>query len=88
MKIIANSKLLNEINHLPNDLSKDLEDYVNYLMEISNIKETVSTETKNSIALLAPPRYSNERGYGSMKGLIKFMADDFDAPLEDFKDYM
>jgi hypothetical protein len=27
-------------------------------------------------------------GYGSMKGLIKYMADDFDAPLEDFKDYM
>ncbi|MBS1528967.1 MAG: DUF2281 domain-containing protein [Bacteroidetes bacterium] len=29
-----------------------------------------------------------QRGYGSMKGLIKYMADDFDAPLEDFKDYM
>ena len=28
------------------------------------------------------------RGYGSMKGLIKYMADDFDAPLEDFKEYM
>jgi antitoxin (DNA-binding transcriptional repressor) of toxin-antitoxin stability system len=28
-----------------------------------------------------------QREFGSAKGLIK-MADDFDAPLEDFKDYM
>ena len=25
---------------------------------------------------------------GSAKGLILYMADDFDAPLDDFKDYM
>jgi hypothetical protein len=28
------------------------------------------------------------RKFGSMKGLIKNIADDFNAPLEDFKDYM
>jgi hypothetical protein len=28
-----------------------------------------------------------QRVFGSSKGLIK-MADDFDAPLDDFKDYM
>ncbi len=28
------------------------------------------------------------RQFGSMKGLVKHIADDFDAPLEDFKDYM
>ncbi len=28
-----------------------------------------------------------QREFGSAKGLIK-MSDDFDAPLEDFKDYM
>ena len=28
-----------------------------------------------------------KRGYGSLKGKIQ-MADDFDAPLEDFKEYM
>jgi hypothetical protein len=26
--------------------------------------------------------------FGSGKGMIAYMADDFDAPLEDFKDYM
>jgi hypothetical protein len=29
-----------------------------------------------------------DRKFGSMKGLVKHIAEDFDAPLEDFKDYM
>lgn len=28
------------------------------------------------------------RKFGSMKGLVVHIADDFDAPLEDFEDYM
>jgi hypothetical protein len=30
----------------------------------------------------------NQRKFGSMKGLVKHIADDFGAPLKDFKDYM
>ncbi len=33
------------------------------------------------------PKKKN-RKFGSMKGLVVHIADDFDAPLEDFKDYM
>lgn len=33
------------------------------------------------------PKKKN-RKFGSMKGLIIHIANDFDAPLEDFKDYM
>lgn len=33
------------------------------------------------------PRKS-KRQFGSMKGLVEYIADDFDAPLEDFKEYM
>ncbi len=29
-----------------------------------------------------------KRKFGSMKGFVKYMAPDFDEPLEDFKDYM
>ena len=29
-----------------------------------------------------------KRRFGAMKGFVTPMADDFDAPLEDFKDYM
>ncbi|HZH34851.1 MAG TPA: DUF2281 domain-containing protein [Pyrinomonadaceae bacterium] len=31
---------------------------------------------------------SKKREFGSMKGLVVEIADDFDAPLEDFKEYM
>jgi hypothetical protein len=34
----------------------------------------------------APKR--KKRKFGSMKGLVVKISDDFDAPLEDFKDYM
>jgi len=34
-----------------------------------------------------PPKLRHPRQFGSARGLIK-MADDFDAPLEDFKEYM
>lgn len=29
-----------------------------------------------------------QRTFGSMKGLVLYMAKDFNAPLEDFKEYM
>jgi hypothetical protein len=29
-----------------------------------------------------------EKGFGGGKGLIAYMADDFDAPMDEFKDYM
>jgi hypothetical protein len=38
--------------------------------------------------MFAEPQSNNGRGYGSMKGLITYISDDFDKPLEDFKDYM
>ena len=31
---------------------------------------------------------ASKRQYGCMKGLIVSMADDFDAPLDDFNEYM
>lgn len=33
-------------------------------------------------------RKKGMRKAGGLKGFVKYMADDFDAPLEDFKDYM
>jgi hypothetical protein len=35
----------------------------------------------------ADQEQKKERGFGCLKGQI-WMAEDFDAPLEDFKDYM
>ena len=39
-------------------------------------------------AVLNDSSVSKKRKAGTMKGLVAYMADDFDAPLDDFKDYM
>ena len=31
---------------------------------------------------------SKQRRFGGAKGLVKFMSDDFDEPLEEFSEYM
>jgi hypothetical protein len=47
-----------------------------------NIQELLEKENKSST--LRKPRAQ----FGDVKGFVKYIADDFDAPLEDFKDYM
>ena len=37
---------------------------------------------------IVPSPPLKERKLGTMPGLIKYMASDFDEPLEDFKEYM
>ncbi len=36
----------------------------------------------------ATATFSRERTFGTMPGLVTYMADDFDAPLADFDEYM
>lgn len=57
--------------------------------------ETVLIETGNGeqgthvVRLVAVPQQTHrKRKAGSAKGLIIHMAEDFDAPLEDFREYM
>ena len=53
--------------------------------------ELVITENDRPIARLvseAEPAAKPPRRLGTMKGTVLYMAPDFDAPLEDFKDYM
>jgi len=54
--------------------------------------ETVQiTRRGKLIAELRPPVATEERPrprFGSAKGLILYMAPDFDAPLEEFREYM
>lgn len=50
------------------------------LLGIVNQIKAIVTQTQQ-------PKIRKQRVFGSSKGLIK-MTDDFDAPLDDFKDYM
>jgi prevent-host-death family protein len=68
----------------------DLEEAKEHLDELvekaARGEDVVITRNRRPLARLVPiPRKA--RQFGSAKGLIK-IADDFDAPLEDFRDYM
>jgi prevent-host-death family protein len=54
-------------------------------------EEVVITENDRPIARLVPTPAAPQRKLrqlGTMKGTVLYMAPDFDAPLEDFKEYM
>ncbi len=55
-------------------------DYRKLLDSLNQIKAIVTQSQEK-------PEARKQRVFGSAKGKIK-MADDFDAPLDDFKDYM
>jgi antitoxin (DNA-binding transcriptional repressor) of toxin-antitoxin stability system len=52
--------------------------------------EVVITENDQPLArlTLAAPAERKPRQLGSLKGSVIYMAPDFDAPLDDFKEYM
>ena len=54
-------------------------DYQNLLDSLAQIRAIVTQGPQ-------PPKVRQQRVFGSAKGLIK-IASDFDAPLDDFKDY-
>lgn len=53
-------------------------------------EELVITENDRTIARLVPERSpgAEDRTPGTLRGTILHVADDFDEPLEDFRDYM
>ncbi len=54
-----------------------------------NGKEVIIARgNKPVVRLEALPEAKNERKIGNAKDLLVFMSDDFDEPLDDFKEYM
>jgi antitoxin (DNA-binding transcriptional repressor) of toxin-antitoxin stability system len=51
--------------------------------------EVVITENDQPVARIVPPGPSSSaRKLGTLRGTVLYMAPDFDAPLDEFKDYM
>lgn len=48
----------------------------------------IARNNKPTVRLEVLPEARRKRRLGALKGLVKYMADDFDQPLDDFKDYM
>lgn len=78
-------ELVELINQLPADKKKEVEKFVASLTDQSAKGKMLVYNPDNSNV-----DYSSKlkREFGSLKGFITFMADDFDAQLNDFKDYM
>ena len=51
-------------------------------------EEIVITDNQQPVAKLVAAAKPPERKCGTLKGTVLYMAPDFDAPLEDFKEYM
>jgi mRNA-degrading endonuclease RelE of RelBE toxin-antitoxin system len=64
---------LEKVKHFPPQYQQQVKNFIEFLEE-------------RKINL--PQTEKKRRGFGAGKGFVIFMADDFDAPLEDFKDYM
>jgi prevent-host-death family protein len=54
-------------------------------------EEIIITRDRRPVARLigeAKPEEQPRRQLGTLRGTVRYMAPDFDAPLEDFKEYM
>ena len=69
-------ELIELINKLPSDKQKEVEDIVQSMIADSN------NELKKKSPIEIKP------GFGGGKGIFGFMAEDFDEPLDEFKEYM
>jgi hypothetical protein len=70
--MINEEEIFSKIHKMPDNLKSEILDYVEFLFNKYNLKQ----EQKKII-----PKF------GSAKGKY-IMSDDFDEPLEDFKEYM
>jgi hypothetical protein len=68
-------ELLNTLEKLPESLQIEILHYAEFLLD-----KYMQDQAENSLP-------TKHRHAGTMKGLI-VMSNDFDAPLEDLKDYM
>lgn len=68
--------IINDIKNLPKESYPELSEYISFLTY------KFSDSTKSS------PSHRGKRKVGGLSGSLKYMADDFDAPLDDFKEYM
>lgn len=66
--------LYTKIETLPPALKEEAKDFIEYLLEKTKKKKKV-----------AEPK--SKKTFGSLKGKIS-LSEDFDEPLDDFKDYM
>ena len=73
---MSTTELIELIKKLPSDKQKEVEDLVSSLLAQTN-KEPQKQ-----------PSIEIKPGFGGGKGIFGYMAEDFDEPLDEFKEYM
>ena len=92
------TELIEKLGKLPASLEKEVEDFVDFLIFKDQQKEknidskfvndeSISFDVIKDSNGLYNKEPKRKREFGGLKGQI-WMSDDFDEPLEDFKDYM
>lgn len=71
---MGNEKILSKLNKLPDNLRREAIDFIDFLSEKYEREKKEKPACKSRI-------------FGSSRGLF-IIPDDFDEPLEDFKEYM
>lgn len=97
------SVLVEKFEKLPESSKKEVEDFVDFLIyknENQRVKTDVNSSFKYNIeedksslnsSIINEPSFKKpklKREFGGLKGFVTYMAEDFDAPIDDFKDYM
>ena len=57
------------------------------LIKMAKIPQSVNEKKPLRRGVLKESK-KKDRGFGSMPGLVIYISDDFDEPLDDFEDYM
>ncbi len=85
MKAIELETMINQSGTL--QIPLDYQQYYGKSAKIIVLFPEIEKETVVDLMPFTRQTKNKQRVFGSSKGLIK-MAEDFDAPLDDFKDYM
>jgi len=69
-------------------LTKDQKQQVAFYILFSNMSEDKRNNLMQLFFYENNEKQKEKPIFGSMKGMVEYMSDDFDAPLDDLKDYM
>ncbi len=59
---------------------------LNWIMQINDV--SIIREVENFVGSFKQPKKLKKRKFGCGKGIFTNISDDFDEPLDDFKEYM
>lgn len=93
--MMQDKQLLDEFHALPSDKQAEVIDFIQRL-KAKQTNTVIQNDASENHDHSIPGEKSQEetktekplRRFGGMKGLVIYMADDFDAPMEDFAEYM